>query len=130
MTTSSLSMRVVFRIISAAMTGVFAVAVAVQYNDPDPFRWMMIYGAAGVLSAWVVLRGGAPLPLAVIVGLVALVAGLAVAGVSDWTAFREMFLAWEMKSSTIEQAREASGLLIVAGWMAVLTIEAWRVRRR
>ena len=122
---------VVFRITNAAMTGVFAVAVAVQYNDPDPGRWMMIYGAPGVLSAWVVIRGGAPLPPAVIVGLVALVAGLAVAGgVGDWTAFREMFQSWEMKSSTIEEAREASGLLIVAGWMAVLTIEAWRVRRR
>ena len=122
---------VVFRTISAAMTGVFAVAVAVQYNDPDPVRWMMIYGAAGVLSAWVVVRGGASLPPAVIVGLVALVAGLAVAGgVRDWTAFSEMFQSWEMKSPTIEEAREASGLLIVAGWMAVLTIAAWRVRRR
>ncbi len=113
------------------MTGLFAVALAVQYNDPDPGRWMLIYGAAGVLSAWVVVRGSAPLPPAVIVGLVALFMGLAIGrGVLGSVALSEMFQSWEMKSSAIEDAREASGLLIVAGWMAVLTIEAWRVRRK
>ena len=113
------------------MTGLFAVALAVQYNDPDPGRWMLIYGAAGVVSVWVVVRGSAPLPPAVIVGLVALFMGLAIGrGVLGSVAFSEMFQSWEMKSSEIEDAREASGLLIVAGWMAVLTIEAWRGRRK
>ena len=121
----------VFRIISTVMTGLFAVALAVQYNDPDPGRWMLIYGAAGVLSAWVVVRGSAPLPPAVIVGLIGLFMGLAIGrGVLGSVAFSEIFQSWEMKSSEIEDAREASGLLIVAGWMAVLTIEAWRVRRK
>lgn len=113
------------------MTGLFAVAVAVQYNDPDPGRWMMLYGAAGVLSAWVVVRGSAPLPPAIVVGVVALVMGLAVGGsVCGRVAFSEMFQSWEMKSSMIEEAREASGLLIAAGWMAGLAIQAWLVRQR
>ena len=30
-----------------------------------------------------------------------------------------MFDAWEMKSPSVEEAREASGLLIVAAWMIV-----------
>ena len=121
----------VFPIISAAMTILCALAVAVQVNEPDPGRWMMIYGVAGVLSAWVVARGAAPLLPAVIVGLVALVMALAVGrGVVGRVAFSEMFQSWEMESSTIEAAREATGLLIVAAWMTVLSVQAWLVRRR
>jgi len=120
----------VFPIISAAMTMLFALAVAVQVNDPDPGRWMMIYGVAGVLSAWVVARGAAPLLPAVFVGLVALVMALAVGrGVVGRVAFSEMFQSWEMESSTIEAARETTGLLIVAAWMTVLSVQAWLVRR-
>ena len=37
-----------------------------------------------------------------------------------------MFDAWEMKSPSVEEAREASGLLIVAVWMIVLMIRARR----
>jgi hypothetical protein len=37
-----------------------------------------------------------------------------------------MFDAWEMKSPSVEQAREASGLVIVGVWMIVLSIRARR----
>jgi len=37
-----------------------------------------------------------------------------------------MFDAWEMKSPSVEEAREASGLLIVAAWMMVLFVRARR----
>jgi hypothetical protein len=40
-------------------------------------------------------------------------------GVSD---YGHMFEAWEMKSPAVEEAREASGLLIVAVWMVVLFV--------
>ena len=120
----------VFRVVSAVMTALFALAVAVQYNDPDPIRWMAMYGAAGVLSAWVVVRGAATLAPVAAVGLVALVWGLVIAsGVPDQGSFSRMFQSWEMKSPSIEEAREASGLLIVAGWMAVLAVRAWFARR-
>jgi hypothetical protein len=33
-----------------------------------------------------------------------------------------MFGAWEMKDTGVEESREMYGLLIVAGWMVVLTI--------
>ncbi len=119
----------IFRVANALMTALFAVAVAVQYNDPDPIRWMAIYGAAGALSAWAAVRGGAPFPASVAVGLIALVWGLVTAsGVNDRAAFSQMFQSWEMKSPSIEEAREASGLLIAAGWMAVLAMERWLAR--
>ena len=39
-------------------------------------------------------------------------------------AYSHMFDAWEMKSVPVEEAREATGLLIVAAWMAVLVVGA------
>jgi hypothetical protein len=115
----------VFRVVSALMTLLLAVAVAVQYNDPDPLRWMAIYGAACALSAVVVVRGRAPWAWVAAVGLVALVWGLMVArGAYGRSHLSEMFQSWEMKSPGVEEAREASGLLIVAAWMAVLAIQA------
>ena len=115
----------VFRVVSALMTVLMAVAVAVQYNDPDPVQWMAIYGAACVLSAMAVVRGRAPWAWAAAVGFVALVWGLVVAqGAYGRSHLIEMFQSWEMKSPAVEEAREASGLLIVAAWMAVLAIQA------
>ncbi len=66
----------VFRVVGALMTVLLAVAVAVQYNDPDPIPWMAIYGAAAALSALAVVRGRAPLTPVAVVGVVALVWGL------------------------------------------------------
>ena len=34
--------------------------------------------------------------------------------------YRHMFDAWEMKSVSVEEAREATGLLIVSAWMAAV----------
>jgi transmembrane protein TMEM220 len=41
-------------------------------------------------------------------------------GVRTLNVYAHMFDAWEMKSAPIEEAREASGLVIVAVWMVVL----------
>ena len=105
------------------MATLLAVAVAVQYNDPDPIRWMALYGAACALSALVVVRWRAPTLPVVVVGLVALVWGLFGArNAYGRSHLAEMFQSWEMKSPAVEEAREASGLLLVAAWMAVLAI--------
>src|SRR4030081_402167 len=99
-----------FRIIAALMAALFFVAVAVQYNDPDPLRWMAIYGAALVVALIAAVRGHAPLLAAAAVGLVALGWGVYWAGTSG-TALRlyeHMFDSWEMRNTAIEEAREAS----------------------
>ena len=120
----------VFRVVGALVTVLLAVAVMVQYNDPDPVPWMAIYGAGCALSALAVVRGRAPATPAAVVGVVALVWGLMIArDAFGRSRLSEMFQSWEMNSSGIEEAREASGLLIVAAWMAVLAIQA-RITRR
>src|SRR5206468_7543300 len=39
---------VLWRALNLLMVALFLLAVAVQYNDPDPIRWMSIYGMAAV----------------------------------------------------------------------------------
>jgi hypothetical protein len=122
---------VIFRIINGVMALLFVVAVAVQYNDPDPSRWMAIYGAALVISVIAAAKGHAPIAGAAIVGGVALAWGVYWAASSGAPAvlYEHMFDAWEMKNTAIEEAREASGLFIVAFWMAVVGAGSLRAQR-
>jgi hypothetical protein len=115
-------MRMAFRIINALMALVFLMAVVVQYNDPDPLQWMAIYGATCVVSvlAW---RGRVHPAVPLLVGVVALAWALSIMlGGPGGSNYLHMFDAWEMQSVNVEQAREATGLLIVAVWMAVVAM--------
>ena len=63
--------------------------------------------------------------------VVAVVWGLAtIGGGPVASAYSHMFDAWEMKSSPAEEAREASGPLIVGVWMLVIAVAqrrgAWK----
>ncbi len=66
----------IFRIVNGVMALLFAVAVAVQYNDPDPIRWMAIYGAASIVTLMTAARGRAPVFAAAVVGGIALAWGV------------------------------------------------------
>ena len=115
-------MHVVFRMLNGLMAVLFAVAVVVQFNDSDPLRWMAVYGAALTVSILAAVRGGVPVALPATVGGIALAWGLLLVGRSGATfrIYQHMFDAWEMKNASIEEAREATGLLIVFLWMAVV----------
>jgi hypothetical protein len=117
---------VLFRLVNGIMAALFALAVAVQYNDPDPVRWMAIYGAGCLVTLMAAIRGSAPLAASATVGLIALAWCVYWAGTShaDLRTYGHMFDAWEMKNEPIEEAREASGLLIVSVWMAVVALRA------
>ena len=107
------------------MAALFLFAVVVQYNDPDPVRWMAIYGAACVISIVAAKRGGVPRWAPIVVFVLALGWSIEImTGVRTLNVYAHMFDAWEMKSAPIEEAREASGLVIVAIWMVALTL--WR----
>ncbi|MEP7337447.1 MAG: transmembrane 220 family protein [Acidobacteriota bacterium] len=110
------------------MTAAFLFSVAVQYNDPDPLHWMAIYGAAAIACILTFKRGGWwPLPAAI--GLIALLWALSYAPqVIGKVRFGELFEAFEMKDERVEVAREMGGLLIIAFWMAVLTVVSLRRR--
>jgi Transmembrane family 220, helix len=115
------------RFLDLTMALLFAFAAAVQFNDPDPMRWIAIYGAACALSLVVFFRRHVSASAAVAVFIIAMGwAALIACGGPAPSEYGQMFAAWEMKSPSVEQAREASGLLIVAVWMMVLFLRTRR----
>jgi hypothetical protein len=116
-----------FVVASWVFAVLFAVCVLLQYNDPDPLRWMALYGAAAVASAAVPYwrRGWIA---AVLVGLVAAAWALWLwAHVLGFVEVGDLWRKMSEKGGKVEEMREAGGLTIVAAW---LCMSAWIGRRR
>jgi hypothetical protein len=108
------------------MTVVFLVAAALQYNDPDPLRWVAVYGLAA-LACLLALAGRLPRPAPALVGVAALAWAAVIApGVVGRVSLGDLFESYAMKSEPVEEAREMGGLLIVAAWMGVLALAGSR----
>ena len=97
------------RAANAVLCVLFLFAVAVQYNDPDPIRWMAMYGSAAVCCL-LALIGRLPRILPAAVGLVALV----------WAVVLGASVVRGNQPLNSEEGRETMGLVIVAFWMALL----------
>jgi len=111
--------------LNLAFALLFLVSVGLQYNDPDPLRWMAIYGAGAITTvAALHVRGGWWAALAVTVAA-------AVWGAVLWSdvigdvAFSDLWRKMSEKGGKVEVMREAGGLTIEAVWLAVAT---WRGR--
>ncbi len=104
----------------------FLFSIVVQFNDPDPFAWIAIYGlAAGASVLGLLGRGHWACPA--VVGLVAAVWAARIApGVLSQVPFLAMFGAFEMENAGIEESREMYGLVFIATWMVVLAVRAAR----
>ena len=91
------------------MAVLFAAGAVVQYNDPDPALWMVVYGAAAFGSAAFAMG---KLPAAACWGL----AVLAFIGAGfNWPETFEgvRFTEAGMANMNIEEGREALGLVII-----------------
>jgi hypothetical protein len=112
------------------MIVLFVFSAAVQLNDPDPWLWMPVYLAAAAV-AWLETRRRATVVVAMAIALGSVAWAVAIAPrVMGRVRFLDMFGAWEMQNTGIEESREMYGLLIVAVWMAAVGIAAWRRTRR
>ena len=111
-----------FKVANWVMLLNFLFSVAVQYNDPDPIRWMLVYGLAA-LACVLQLRRRLVWYFPAALGAAAFCWAASIAPrVVGKTTFGAMFQSWHMISEVVEEAREMGGLLIVAAWMAVLVI--------
>jgi hypothetical protein len=118
-----------FRLSNILLMLLYVSMAVIQYNDPDPIRWALLYVAAA--AACLVYRMTWPAwTAAAAVGLVALVwaAVLAPTALQDFT-FRDLVRTMKAETPSIEYSRELLGLLIVVVWMAVLTVVGLRRRR-
>lgn len=112
---------------SAIMFIVLLLCVIVQINDPDPIRWMLLYGAGALLSVLAFRRIYTPAaPLLLLAYF-----GIAVYLMPTWNpaAVGDLLNQSKMINHDVELAREALGLLIAAVWMAVLSWKWWQGRR-
>lgn len=115
------------RIANFLWAAMFTFAAVVQYNDPDPMRWIAIYAAGSLTCVLWELRL-LPRSIAIAVTLTAL-------GWGAWTLLHtrltspldEALTDWSMHAGGSEELRESLGLFLIAGWCAVL---AWKPERR
>jgi hypothetical protein len=112
------------RVANVLFAALFLFSVIVQVNDPDPIRWMAIYGAA---MGACIARGRAPWWVMAIIGGIAILWALTLApGVFSEAELADLVRTMKHENHA-EEAREMSGLLIVAAWMAALLWDARRV---
>lgn len=125
-------MGLLWRILNGLMLALFVFAAALQYNDPEPVRWMAIYLAAA-LPCWFVVSDRSslvPLPAAVVGAISAVWALVYVARGVPTVSPLHMFDEWEMKNQQVLETRELFGLAIVAVWMVVVLAVSRRARHR
>lgn len=111
------------RIFNALFLIAFVLSAAVQYNDPDSVRWIVIYGlAAGMCLAqqWRLLHR--LLPALMLIGSLVWIAYLLpnIVGQVSWDDIIESV---SMKTKAVEEAREIGGLALIAMWSGILV---WR----
>jgi hypothetical protein len=119
-----------FRVANGVLGALFFLGAVVQWNDPDPLRWMAVYLAAASVCL-LAAAGRATWPMAAAVALVALLwAGSLAPGVLGGVEIGDMVEAWEMKDDRIEEGREMYGLLLIGAWMTALAAVGLLRRRR
>lgn len=110
-----------FRCLKAAMILILLIAAVIQYNDPDPIGWMLVYGLAAVLSAAHGRLGKARVAAPAALGVIALAwAVMLMPEIGANFVIGDLVRSMDPDEPQIEAAREAGGLLIVAAWMAVM----------
>ena len=116
-------MNKLFKIIVILFGILFIVSAALQYNDPDPLIWIVIWGIAGIVTlAFAFNRISFPIPL--VMGVAALI--------GFFYMYPEKFEGFEIGAGdikNIEEAREAFGLLIIAVVMLALGLRGYLIRK-
>jgi hypothetical protein len=114
--------RKLWNLANGVMLVAFALSLVVQYNDPDGWAWMVLYALAAVVCGLALAQRSYRLFAGALLVVCLLWAAILAPRVLGNVRFLDMFGAFEMKNLGIEESREMYGLLIVAVWMAVLTI--------
>jgi hypothetical protein len=99
---------------------VFCLSVAVQYNDPDPWSWSLLYGsAAACCLAWQFDK--LHWTAAALIAAIALVWALwLLPQFVGQVETADIFASLSMKTKDVEEAREAGGALLVFLWLTIL----------
>jgi uncharacterized membrane protein len=98
--------------------GVLFLAFAyLQVNDPDPFLWVVIYGAVGVVCLLAAIRGVNRRLILAFIAILLIYAVTLLPGFWTWlntSDKQEIFGEMVYKKSYIEETREFLGLLMAS----------------
>ncbi len=108
-------------ILKSIMVCVFAACIFVQYNDPDPAMWMAIY-AIGLVLTLVSIKGSLSQHWYLIAGVAMLAAAVYNMFQVENLNLTEVFSSLSMASNSVEEFREAGGLLIQGIWLTWLGV--------
>jgi hypothetical protein len=110
-----------FTLVNRIMAGLFLLSAALQYNDPDPWRWTLLYAAA---AAACLLAGRSRLAswLAAAVAAVTLVWAASLSPILPEVRPTDLVKTMKAENPTIELGREFLGLVIVLAWMILLLV--------
>lgn len=115
--------------LNSLFAALFVVAVGLQYNDPDPIRWMALYGGAAIATV-LAFHSRSGWLLAGLVGVVAAIwGGWLWSQVLGRVVPSDLWLKMSEKGGAVEVLREAGGLTIVCTWLSVSSLIGWRRAR-
>ena len=116
-----------FSALNVAFVLICVIAAAVQWNDPDPWAWILFYlGSAAVALLASHSRSRWPLGLLL---LVCLLWGCSILLTFPEVQWMDVFDSLQMQSDSVEEARELGGLMLVAIWSLVLLARRTRQLR-
>lgn len=121
----------IFRISNLVFLLLFVLSAIVQYNDPDPIQWILVYSLAALaclLYIFKKLPRWYPLSLGLISFVWSILLFVESTGLHQDLSIEQVFVFTEMKTLMVELAREISGLLLVTFWMIMLLV--WLTRGR
>lgn len=111
------------------MIVVFGLAAVVQYNDTNAIRWMLVYGAAFIISLRFAMEKLHWARASALAGVCTIWAMFKIPYLTA-EGFQHMFEEVQMMQTGVEAAREFLGLLIIVGWVTVLAVSAYRRRNK
>jgi energy-coupling factor transporter transmembrane protein EcfT len=104
------------KVLHYTLAVLFLAFTIVQFNDPDPLLWIIIYGAMVAVCVLAAQNRFYPKVLMVQGGLYLIYCGLLWSGVSQWFASDEKAMLFDdlakMQYPYIEESREFLGLAI------------------
>lgn len=117
------------RIFNGVLSAIFIIFAVLQYNDPDPFQWIVIYGYVAVICAFAMIDKYNRWSILAGIGICLAGAVYYFPGIMEWLSDHELGdIATKMKADQpfIEEARESLGLMIAS---AALLFQYFRMRK-
>ena len=120
-------MRLVLRLAHGIMALLFAASALIQFNDPNPFVWIVVYLLAAGASALAALqKNSCARILGIIVGAAGALWEVHYLRLEAWKVpFFDLTQEWHMTSESIVNGREFYALIWIVVWMLVVVMTAY-----